>query len=759
MRGTGIVCLWLGTSAACFAALGVERAPEVEAEAGGPSGIDSRQPPIQEVVVTAERRTSTVQITPMAITAVTGDTLQEQQITDIQSLSNQLPNVEFSRSGGDARVFIRGIGLDSITPGSDPRVAIYTDGGYNPRAQAALGSFYDIERVEVLSGPQGTLYGRNATAGAINIISRDPGPSLNGYGKLTVGDYSTVRAEGAVGGPLSERIGGRVAFQTSDQSGFGTNIVTGGAVDDVRTRAGRLKVRVAADPLTATIQGDYFLENDHTGGYHYLGEAPGKALFASTIGGATPANYRDFAGPGPQTRVEGYGPTGTLQMALGGLTLTSISAYKHLRADTYTSPDGSTLAARLLPLDIVEESDSVSEELRLGGKIGPIDLVFGAFYFHEKNFAGNDAGVNTLYFTRGAVDFLAAGAVNRGTQKTDAYAVFTQNTINITEDLGVDVGGRYSNETRSDTTTNVFDLTTPYSRFPEFAPDPLEVTVSGKRSWDSFDPKIGVHYRASKDLFLYASYSTGFKTGGFNVAFIQPPFNPERIKDVEAGIKMELFGHRARMNLAGFHYAYDNLQVNLVGGPSGTQLITENAAKATLYGAELNLTALPVRALEINIDANYLHSQFDRYSTKDPAGLFTGQPLPDGTRANPDDSYNLSGHALTYAPEWKLHGRLSYTFNVRDLDITPRADATYTGQVYHSAFKLPYVSQPSFTLLDVYLDLDLPRSGFSANLFVKNTTNQFYRVSSTIGSAFIGYPLEGLVGAPRTFGASVTKRF
>lgn len=759
MREGHMPCFGASASVLCLAFVaGTAHAQAVSAGKATPAVAESATS-VQEIIVTAERRRSSIQTTPIPMNAVSGMSLEKQQITDLSSLSTELPSVSFSRIAGDARVFIRGIGLDSITPGSDPRVAIYTDGAYNPRAQAALSSFYDIERVEVLSGPQGTLYGRNATAGAINIISRDPGNQLNGYGTLTLGDYGTVRLEGAVGGPLTDSVSGRLAFQTSDHSGYGKNIVTGGDVDDESTRAVRGKIKIDEHPLVATLQADYFLEDDHSGGYHFFGEPPGKTLFATTIGGTAPTNPRDYAGPGPDTRIEAYGPTLTLEYSLGRLLLTSISAYKHVDAHTFSSPDTSTLAAELLPLDILEKSDSFSEETRLSGKVGPVDLVAGAYYFHEWNMAGNQGGVNTLYFTGGDVNFLSGAVDDRGTQVTNAYAVFTQNTVNITDKLGLDLGARYSIEQRKDITTNSFDLAVPYVRFPLFAPSPGDVATEGSHTWYAFNPKVGVHYKVTKDIFLYASWSTGFKSGGFNVAFSQPPFNPEKITDIEAGVKADLLDKKLRVNLGGFHYGYDNLQVNLVGGPSGTQLITENAAKATLYGAELNVTAVPMKDLEIHFDADYLHSQYDDYTTKDPAGLYTGQPLPDGTKANPDGSYSLAGHPLTYAPDWRLHGSVAYTFHAGDIGITPRADATYTGLAYFSPFSLPYVSQPAYTLVDLSVNVTLGDRGWSGSMFVKNATDQFYKLSATIGSSFIGYPIVGLVGTPRTFGVSVTKRF
>lgn len=744
------------TSLLCIAVLaspahGQDAAPVTEQSSFG----------IEDIVVTAERRESSVQTTPLAINAVTGDSLQNQQITNIESLSTKLPNISFSRNGGDARIFIRGIGVDSIAPGADPRVAFYTDGAYNARVQAAFGSFYDVARVEVLSGPQGTLYGRNATAGAVNIISRDPGEEVNGYAKLTVGNYGAVRTEGAIGAPISDNIGVRLAFQTADRSGYGKNIVTGVDVDDERTRAVRGKIKYDNDTFAATLQGDYFLQDDHSAGFRYLRQPPGQVLFATTIGGAVPTRPRDFAGPGPEMRVEAYGGTATLAYELGDVTLTSISAFKHLDSHSYSSPDGSTLAPILQPADFVEDSDSFTQELRIGGKIGIIDLVVGAYYFHEKNFAGIHGGNNLLYFTGGTVDFLTQGAVFRGTQKTDAYAIFTQNTINVTDKLGIDIGARYSHERRSVLTLNRFDLSTPYQRYPIFTDDPTDASFAGTDSWSSFDPKIGVHFQASPDLFLYASYSTGFKSGGFNVAFLQPAYDPEDIKDFEVGIKADLLDRRLRLNLSGFYYKYSNLQVNLVGGPMGNQLITDNAAKAKLYGFELNATARPIDDLMINFDVAYLQSEYSDYVTADFTGLYDGitDILPNGTAPNPDGTYDLSGNPLTYAPKWKLHGALAYTFHAGAVDVTPRIDVAYTSSQQHSVLQLPFSSQPSYTLVDLYLDYDFKDIGVTASLFMKNVGNKLYSVSSTVGSNYFGFPIVGQLGAPRTIGVSISKSF
>jgi iron complex outermembrane receptor protein len=703
---------------------------------------------LEEIVVTAERRQSTVQTTPLAITAMSGDTLRDQHIVDLADLAAKVPNLSFSQNaGGGARIFIRGIGLDSVAPGSDPRVAVYADGVYNARPIIPIVSLYDIERVEVVSGPQGTLYGRNATAGAINILTRDPGNNWNGYATVTGGDYSLVQTEGAIGGPLSSGVSARIAFQTADRNGFGKNILTGSDVDDLKTRSvrGTMKFDVGSN-FDVVAKADYFNEHDHSGGYHYVGAQPGAIPVSARFGGVPPADLRDSPGWGPNFVMEGYGASATANLDLSGPKLTSVTGFRHIAYDTVTTADGTT--TQLVKNAYKEWSDEATQEIRLSYTVGRVDLLVGTYYFNERNFAGVHAAIAGVVFhqtTPDAMD-LRQGALIAGTQETNAYAAFGQSTIHITDALGVDVGLRYSDERRSISQSSQTDLHTNYNTFTPlgFVANPaIAVYNTGHASWSSTDPKATVHYQFTDGVYGYMTYSQGFKSGGFAITAIQPAFAPEKLKDYEAGVKADLFDRKVRVDLAAYRYDYTNLQVTR---SIATAFLTENAAAAKLYGLEGELTVIPVEDLRFSINPAWNHSEFTSYQTRDQNRPTLGL-------------LNLSGNPLSYAPRYRVEGEVSYTAHASVGDFTPRVSATWTDRVYFSQFKLPYFSAAPWTDLNLYLHYAVKgEGGWSADAYMLNATNHTYLVGGAI-SALSGNNILGIFGPPRTFGVSVTRRF
>ncbi|WP_171905797.1 TonB-dependent receptor [Sphingobium phenoxybenzoativorans] len=706
---------------------------------------------IQDIIVTAERREASVQRTPIAISAVGGEALRSKQIVDIESLSTQVPNVTFGRNNGTTKVFIRGIGLDAISQGQDSRVAIYTDGIISARSQAALLGFYDVERIEVLAGPQGTLYGRNATAGAINIITTDPGDRLDGYGTLTVGNYGLIRTEGAVGGPLSDTVSARLAFQTSDRNGYGENISTGQDVDDERTRGVRAKVKIEpSSSLKIILEADYYKLDDHSGSFHYLAQQPGFTPPSIIRGFVKPDNVRDVAGTDPRQKMESYGGSATVSLDLGGTQLTSLTGYRRFKQFLAAPLDGTT--GGYVSTNQREWAKQFTQELRLARSIGPVDILLGAYYFHEKNFGGSDVQLSPALFG-GPVTPMLQGALNAGTQVTNAYAAFSQVTVNITDRLGIDLGLRYSKEKRSLAEYSQFDIANVFNPAMLFIPNPALATFqSQKASWNSTDPKATIHYQFADTVFGYATYSQGFKSGGFNFGYLQTAFAPEKIKDYEVGLKADLFDRKLRANIAGFWYDYTNLQVTVV---EGIRTVTRNAAGARIYGLEGQFTALPVDDLQLKLNLSWLHSEYTKYISPDPSLPGQGPiTLPDGTQA-----FDLRGNQLAYSPKYKIDGEIGYTIHTGAGDFTPRANVIWVDRIYFSQFNHPFVSQPSRTEVNLFLDYNSGDSGWSGGLFVRNLTNKTYGVAATAASDFIGGQVVGQLGAPRTYGLSVTKRF
>lgn len=722
----------------------------------------SDQGGIEDIVVTAQRQSSSVQKTPLAITAVGGELLKDRGIADLDSLTRSIPNVNFTRLASDARIFIRGIGLEGIGAGADGRVAVYTDDVVNARPQAALTSLFDVNRVEVLRGPQGTLYGRNATAGAVNIISNEPTREFGGYASLTVGNYNLIRAEGAISGPLSETVSARLAFQTADRDGYGKNISSGNPVDSERSRAVRLKLRFEpSDSFRFDLTGDYRWEKDNQGGYQFVRF---NGLFPDADvqnGFVHPVSRRDRAGSDQLFYMENYGLTGHAVLNVtDNVELHSITGYRHLEQASRGNVDDSTSFGT--QLDLETGASQFSQELRLSLDTDPIDLVVGAYYFHEKNSFYLNQGVSGFYFGDPSYGLLQ-GFGQGGTQKTNAYAVFAQGTIHVTDQLGIDIGARYSYEKRTVDQYNHLDFVNDYQFHrplptncafgsPGFNP-PAPNFVAGAscvygagtdgNHWGQFDPKVAIHYQITPTVLAYASYSRGFKSGGYDLGALKPSFSPEKITDYEAGIKADLFDRRLRVNLSGFYYDYNNLQLTVLKLSPTPGPVTLNAAKARVYGAEAEITAIPTDDLKIGLNLAWLHTEYQQLEdTSQLTGMLT----------------DLSGNQFTSAPKYKAIGDIAYTFHPGFADVTPRAELSYTSRVQFSQFNYDFQSQAPRWELNLYLDF-VRKDDWTVSLFGRNVTNKLYYVSSVLSAPFFGSPVVGIPAPPRTFGISVTKHF
>ena len=735
--------------------------PAIADQPAQPSGPPDKQAgtALEEIVVTAEHREASLQDVPIAISAVTGSELQREHITDIGTLATTLPDVQFNQQLGMARVFIRGVGLDTQSPGADPRVAIYADEVYDARPQAGFASFFDVDRIEVLNGPQGTLYGRNATAGAVNIITRNPTDTLSGYGTVTYGNYDLVQTEGAISGPLTSDLSGRLAFTTADHGGYGTDISTGGPVDDENRRAIRTKLLYKpTDTASVLLAVDYSKENDHiASGEHFISNTPGSEVFGQEQGYTMPSSPYDTAGSEPRSVIETYGASAAVNVDLDKFRLTSITGYRHTESTTIGNANLSSENG--LPLTFDEKSDQYSEELRLAHSFDPVDMLVGVYFFHEANTALSLVNISSAYFPAFAETdncctgippqsgpfTLLQGAYSGGTQNTNAYALFTQETVHFTDKFGLDLGARYSYEKRHIDQFYQFDLSQPATTAPVLsaAAAPVPATYATQQaSWDAFNPKVTLHYNFTPDVMAYATYTTGFKSGGFNFAQIQPAFAPEKLTDYEVGVKADIFDHRLRMNLAAFHYDYTNLQVNTV---VETSLITTNAGRAKLDGFEAQISAAPIDNLHFDLNGAWLDARYTNFMTTDPGRPELG-------------ILNLAGNQLQYAPRGKVSGAIAYTINTQWGDLTPRTDLTWTSHVFFSQFNLPYIAQNSYYLSNIYLDWNAG-NGWTTTAFLKNVSNRYYLVGEVQSAIFIGGAAVGQPGDPRTFGISITKRW
>ena len=684
---------------------------------------------LTEIVVTAEKRERSLDRTPIAITTYTADQIEAQGLVDLRDLMARTPNVIVSQSplGGGAP-FIRGVGPNAYGLGVDPNVSIYVDGVLQPRATAFLADFLDVGRVEVLRGPQGTLYGRNATSGAMNIISQEASPEFGLRADVEFGNYDNRRLRAAVNVPLATDVATlRVAGTLHEQDSYREN-----TLQDVRRKQKDLQaIRGAltltpSEDVTITLAADYLLDKAQ-------GELPMKlvsmgpllASFAPLFGVELPEDdfevHQDLSQDMTIGRLEHYGFSGTLDWDIGDLTLTSITGYRKLNSTVRYDADITEIPFLFnLNREVV---DQFSEEVRLGNGSGSnFEWLVGAFYFTQDGSGSFDTGIPLLG------DLLAT---NTATIKTKAFALFGQASYMLTPQLRATAGARYSWERKRHTLVQS-GVTAPLA--------------NGSESWNSFTPRIGLDYFIDDNTMLYASISKGFKSGGFNSSTDQPPFDPETLWSYEAGLKGSAFDKRLRFALSGFYYDYSDLQVTVfveASGGSG-RTVTSNAASARLYGFEAELTALPVENLLINASLAAVKSEYRDFVTRDPN--FPG--------LGPQD---LSGNNLAFSPRMTANFGIQYGIPLgTGTKLTPRFEVLYHGNTNYDPFNYAITTQGGYATMDGRLTLDLPMNDLYIAAYVKNLADKHYLLAAS-STETLG--LIHIFGAPRQIGVQAGIRF
>lgn len=713
----------------------------------------------RDIIVTAQKREERLQDVPAAITAITAEDIARTGTNTVEKMVGMVPNLSLGQSFGVAHVTLRGIGLANYSPGAEGSIAFHVNNVFISRGSDVFGSFYDLDRVEVLRGPQGTLFGRNATGGSFNVLTRRPTPELDGYAQLTIGSYDRLAFEGAVGGPLAgEKLMARLAVQSEERTGYGKNLVSGEDIDDADQRSVRASLTIApTDRLKFDIVADLHRENDHAFALHYFGPA---AFFPdgsqvpvaglAFLGGYAAINSRNVASDISQVNDrKSWGVMIDGQYDLGVSTLRSISAYRNTRYRTVADGDN-TSAVVASPMEQAEKAHQYSSELQLLGESGRWTWLGGLFYFNEKTSGGFRIPIQNIYFV-GPPGYLSQGFLSGGTLKTDAAAIFGQASYKLTPELKVTAGARYSWEKKS---VDEFFTLDPITPFDADTPVVIQVAREDEKSFKSFTPKLGIDYQPNRDLLLYASYSKGFKSGTFNLGAIQPALSPEKVTAYEGGIKSTWARGLAQVNVAGFYYDYKDLQV----GKSIRNIpALENAATATIYGAELEFNARPIRSIRTDLVFSYLNAKFDEYISADPF-----YPAGDGTTVEPatgEPAFDLSGNRVPQAPEFSLLAGLEYILDTRAGEFSLRGEASWTDEVFFTAFNRPDLGEEARTLFNAYFNFTDPAERIALSIYGRNLTNKKYATDMFPLLLFVGGAKSGFFGEPRTYGATVRYNF
>lgn len=703
-----------------------------------------------DIVVTAQRREQISLKTPLSLTALDDSLIKSKQISTLSDLQFVAPGLRSGQQNGSNRLFIRGIGLSSFAAGADSSVAFYVDGVYIGRPTQQLSSFYDIGRVEVLRGPQGALYGRNATGGAVNLISNDPERELGGYVNVTAGNYSLHQVEGAISVPLSENgdLRARAAVKLLDRNGYGRDFTNETDVNDANSQSARLTLQYNPDKdVDIKLIGEYTRERDNN--YHATNFGPYQYNDLSlcpvsngvecslpgviNFGGTEVRNSQDAATnldlfPGKRNRREGYALTLNARFALNDeFSVNSITGWRTF--DRYNNANADGSSAGIGNVDYDEENTQFSQELILNYDSGPLQATAGASYYHEK--LKNYAIAPFIQFDDPATPQLDNAYIQAGTLKINAVAAYLQATYSVTPELRVTAAGRYSSEKRT-STGSFTGLFVPV------------VILDDARRWSSFTPKFGLEYDLGPGTLVYASYTKGFKSGTFNVGQANPAINPEKIESYEAGIKSRLFDNTIDVTAAYFHYKYKDLQVNKIIG-IGT--VTTNAGAAKTDGFEVAVTARVTPQFTLNGNFTYLDSTFTDFESINP--LYPSAPAE-----------QLKGKMLPGSPKYAfvVGGQYVLPVGSNGQELVFNADLSYQSKIYFSEFNDIQLGQKSATKVNALLKYD-SGSNWSISAWGKNIFGVKTAANKILGIALWGLPIYGAIDPPTTFGGTFSLDF
>jgi len=741
--------LTTGSALVAFGALGFIPGA-VRAQSVQPAtGTSSQQ--LEEIIVTATKTGATkLQQTPIAITSFTPAELDAHKIEDVRGLVEYTPGLQISDINGYAQLYIRGVGSNTVFIGSDPSTTIQVDGVYLARPLAYFSDFLDSQ-VDVLRGPQGTLYGRNSVGGTINIASRRPSDTLTGEVEASVGTYNEYSLKGYVSGPIA---GTPLLFSLSgvrlSHDPYLNNVSTSGGIDNQDSYAfrGQLILPVG-DKFEATVRADYYNSEEANGGDSKLLQPIGVPLDDSILG-----NYHQIASNAPDAlKLENFGFALDMKYQVNdAVTLKSLTAYRSLFSNDVTDSDASSTDTTRAIFDLGEHQ--ISEEANLNADLGPLKLIAGAFYLHENYREPADVilpGFGVTHF-------------QRPTLEDETYAFYAQGEYHFTDQLSAIVGLRWTRESKDYAITDFWTFSG--SANPSIgilAPKLVGIpgfsspfAISATKDAQALTPKFGLDYQLTEDILAYASITRGFKSGGFDFGSSGPVqqatgYNPEFLWSYEIGLKSQWFENRLRVNLDGFYYDYTNLQVELFTPPANA--FTQNAASAAVKGLEAELAGRPVPSLELHANIAYLDAQYDSY----PGAQFKASPMP----------FDASGQYLNDAPKWTFTAGGTYTYD------TDTIGSFFAGLDFHfqtTEFFSPanggvngisgyQAKQGSFGLLNARVGWTSDDRLWNVAMIARNLTDRQYITSS----ADYGGPglstIVGRPGDPRTFVLQASRKF
>ncbi len=731
----------------------------------------------QPITVVARKIEEKIIDVPIAVTAFSTSQLAKLGASDLSGVQGAVPNVNIVQGRGSAtsaNFFIRGIGQPDALQTFDPAVGVYIDGVYLSRIQGALLNLYDVARVEVLRGPQGTLYGKNTIGGAVNIVSKKPDLTrLRGEASVTYGRFNEATGKVYVSVPLvNDAVALSVAGLYDKRDGIVTDPLTGRKYNDRDNLSARAILRAkASDTIEVLISGDYTKQrNAPTLGYL---TAP---LVQSNFGGFTttlangepygPYNFKASTGlaPGQGQKLDHWGMSGTVNLDLSDdMQLTSITAYRKLKTAFYVDIDATQFQVGDVFVGL--DQHQFSQELQLKYNTDKVKALFGLYYLNEQVNSHQDAFANDLFkFLTTPVTF--ARSVD-DKQNTKSYAAFGQVSYNFTDQFALTAGLRYTSETKTynrftTTASNVAALNGIAYNYPDNLPAPF--TGINSKKYDAWTPMVTLSFKPTPDTLLYASASRGFKSGGFNgrvnantdisvtvggVTTIYPTFAPESVWTYEVGAKGSFLDGRVVLSADAFYSDYTDFQARVGNGNNvglGGSFPVLNAGKLRIKGFEFEAMVRPVTALTLTATVGYLDSKYLKF---------------DDPRRVPPASFscNPTGSAITcvpaFSPPLSMRLGVDYRIPMGGATLTLGGDARFVDKQFLSIDNRPGLTEPGYFLGGIYAQVDV--GSFYVRGMVKNVTDSRYRTDGQEFSS-VGNIQTVYYGDPRTWNITVGAR-
>jgi iron complex outermembrane receptor protein len=696
-RTGGAICALAAAALLTTPAMAQEVAAVVSTDAAAGDAQPTAEQPAAEadtndVIVTAQRRAQRLQDVPIAVTAITAEQSEAQGITSTHSLAQAVTGLTILEAGGYVQPFIRGVGSTVTNLGEQGSAATYIDGVYMPTVNGQLYELANIQSVEVLKGPQGTLFGRNANTGAIIITTRQPQFTTEGRFQVGYGNFNALTAQGFITTPLSDAIAVSLAGNYDSHDGWFTHLPSGDRIGDSERWTLRGAILINAAPnLSITLSGDIMRTDDAspiliqpiTGyqGYLPAGPAPANLL---------PGDAYDFIGDSsPRYLARQEGVSARIRWDAGSFTLTSTTANRWFYTESIDY-DSDTTPFLLSRIGNTERGTNFTQEVVLSSNgTGAFSWVVGAFYLRQ------DADYDPLLIRS------PAGLTTITAQQvTEAYAGFVDGTYRL-GDFELTAGLRYSYETkRYDGQRNG-----------------TAIVNDAHDSWDSFTPRAVLAYHPNRNFLLYASFSQGFKSGTFNAnGLSSTPVRPETVDAYEVGVKWTL-APGAQLNISAFHYNIQDLQVQALN-PATNLILVANAASVESNGVDVELALRPLPGLDLRIGASWLDAEFASFPN---AQIFI--PVVGGDGRNQSVIRDVTGNQNVRSPKFTFNLAANYRIDLGNgSSLVPSANLYHSSSFYWEVGNR--LREDPHTVLNAQLTYNFAGSNFSITAWARNLTNE-----------------------------------